>query len=114
MAGDREIHKLNRSGVQVKNVGNSSIQKFEFYLELSGHHAVCLVDVAANNAKLRDAVKLECVVGTCPVIVAVSLDFFNPGESFQVLAYFDGLTEDWMLNFRMEEVRFKLQEGGGI
>jgi hypothetical protein len=109
--GDKEMPRLNRGGIQVKNLGNSCIPRFAFELELLGEHPVCIAEVAARDAKLRDDVKLEQTASAANIVLKVSLDFFNPREAFQVLTYFDGIATDWNLSFRMEEVRFKVQRG---
>ena len=109
--GDKTIVNLNRAGVQIENSGNTCIAQFACDLELPGKHQICFAEVGARNTKLRNSVRLEKTSGSSGEIVTVSLDFFNPGEAFQVLAYFDGTTEDLKVNFRMEEVRFKVQQG---
>ena len=109
--GDKDVLNLNKGEVSVKNSGNKSIANFIFHLKLPGVHSACFAEIAASDGKLRDDVKLEQAINTENVFVKVSLDFFNQGEAFQILTYFDGVTTDWLLNFRMEEVRCKMQRG---
>jgi hypothetical protein len=108
--GDRELLNLNRGSVLVVNRGNTAIQDFTFDIVINGDHQFAAAELNSDDVKLVNAVKIVDRESKQPYdpIFHVSIPFLNPGESFEVVLFFDGTTNDCQVYCRMEDMKFKV------
>jgi hypothetical protein len=113
--GGRDLLNLNRAALAVKNTGNDAIVEFTFDIGIPGNHPFYVAEaVIDDDIALKHAIRIaldEPARSTNPRI-HISLPFFNPGESFEMIAFFDGTTDDCNIHCRMEGVHCKIKSLG--
>jgi hypothetical protein len=110
----RDFLNLNRSSVFVENRGNTTISEFRFDIEIVGDHPHYLAELAVADEDLRKAVNItwdEPATRTNPRFHIDVSPFLNRGESFQVLLYFDGKSDDCNVHCRIEDVKTRVRRG---
>jgi hypothetical protein len=82
---------LNRSVVEIRNAGNTNIEKFSFSIEIPNEHKGYVYDVVADNRDLYDAIKvsLNGAATYNPTLNIAVETFLNPKEEFKVVVFFD-------------------------
>lgn len=107
---------LNRGVLGVKNSGHATVKNFRFQVTIPGEHDLSLAEVRAANHKLREAIQISRESGravTYNPVFNVTVPFFNPGEVFELLLFFDKMTVGVDVSCRMEEVNVKTRAGIG-
>jgi len=110
--GDLEMLNLNRGSVRVRNDGNATLKDLEFTIEIPYFRGKFISDKLANNAKLSQSVALCASTGKdngANSRLEVSVPFLNPKESFEVVIHFEGVTKDFEVHCRMEDVRVRVK-----
>jgi hypothetical protein len=112
--GDQEVLNLNRAAVQVRNTGNSAIQKFAFDIVVPGVHKLAIAEKSAEDAKLADAIIIQHDDTAFDTTFQVSIPFFNKKERFEVFVLFDGKADEVKVHCRMENLRYKIHRGQSV
>jgi hypothetical protein len=104
---------LNASGVTVQNTGNVIISDLSFDVLIPGEHEIASAHASSENPKLVSAIKIDqganVVMGHQhePLFVA-TLAYFNPGETFKIMTFYDGPLTRCDVNCRLPGVKIKL------
>ncbi len=87
--GDREMLNLNRASIFVKNAGNSTIENFDFKIEIPGDHGHTLTDKITKDEHLRRGIDVEPIKQAIPLSSAfqVKVPFFNAKEMFEIVVF---------------------------
>jgi hypothetical protein len=106
------VSSFNRCRINVKNVGNTAIQNFQFDVTTGVHRGYFAIGPLGNDESIRSAIDLGLILG--PTGGRVMLPFFNKGEEFGVVLQFDGPAIDCEVSCRMEDVVVKVKKIKGI
>jgi hypothetical protein len=109
---DQTFSRLNRSVIKVRNTGNVSLKSVDFYVEIPGQRSAYLADVIAGPPDLTSGIKIITASAgptVNPVFHVVLESFLNPGESFNVVAFFDGNTSDCKVRCRIADVKVTIK-----
>jgi hypothetical protein len=94
--GKIHTQELITAGVVVQNVGNRMVENVEFDITFPGDPTYKIVQVAAENRKLRSEIKMP-VDEDKPTRNTIFVPYMNPGDWFRVGTYFDGpLNKCWV------------------
>ncbi|MBN9601917.1 MAG: hypothetical protein J0G33_03190 [Afipia felis] len=110
--GSSEVLNLNRAGVRIKNSGNTSINNFEFDIEVPGAHQLSLAEKFSKNTKLYQAIetKNDPARHTFNPITTVKIPFLNVEEQFEIGLFFDGEPDDVNIHCRIEELEIRIKD----
>jgi len=104
---------LVAAGITVQNTGNVIITDFTFDVGIPGGHALAQAQPVSENMKLAGAIRID--QGVNPVrglehqpLFAVSLAYFNPGETFKVATFYDGDMTRCTVDCRLPGVKIKM------
>jgi hypothetical protein len=106
---------LNRSTVSVRNTGNSNIEKLSLRIEIPGEHKGYLHDVIAENRELYDAISVSSESSSHNPTLDVSVGtFFNPGEEFWIVVFFDQEAARCNIKCRVPDTKVTIKHGSPL
>jgi hypothetical protein len=106
---------LNRSTMSVRNTGNSHIEKLSFSIVIPGEHKGYLHDVVATNRELYDAISVSSGSSSYNPTLNVSVGtFFNPGEEFWIVVFFDQETAQCNVECRVPDTKVTIKHGSPL
>src|ERR1700704_2657399 len=106
--GAREFLSFNRSAVFVRNQGNAVIENFSCDILIPGDHAELIVDLSRIPTKVVETVNHTWFKTAEGDTLRLTMPFLNPKESFSVRIFFDGVSAEAAVLFRMQGVQYVL------
>jgi hypothetical protein len=103
---DAEMLNLNRALVGAENTGNACISDFNFAIEIPGPHESFFAERDSSEKYLQDFVLMswENPETKADPRLHISLNFFNAGEMFKIILFFDGAADNCKVHCRMPGV----------
>jgi len=103
--GEQEIQNLNRAIVGVENTGTVNISDLSLEVEIPETHKARFARKDSIDKSLQEAVLLQWKESpNTQARLQISLRFFNPGETFRIILFFDGPSDDCKVYCRIEGV----------
>jgi hypothetical protein len=101
--------ELILSTIGVRNIGNRSLENFEFTLKIPGQHSFAQINFAGENAALLSQIAMvpPLAEGTDPEF-RIKLPFFNPDEGFRINALYSGKATACQINCRMPDTTIRI------
>lgn len=118
--GNREVARLMKGGVIIRNSGNSPVKDMSFEIDLDGSPGFWLSVFGEGSDELKKAITIEQGQasgrgGPPRKPVKVSVPFLNPKESFGIDVFFDGWnTPECTVSCRMEDVYVKTRKASAV
>lgn len=109
----KNVTRLNRSRVTVRNSGNSSIDTLELDIAISGVHDVAYTQPTATSKRLSDTISIVSIGSEALGLphFRVSVPFINPKERLSIDLFYDGEKGECSVDCRIKDVNVKIVKG---
>jgi hypothetical protein len=105
---DFSTTELVLSTIAIRNLGNRSVENLQFSIKLPGKHSFAKINCASANTALTEQIVVSSPPNGADQAFAVSLPFFNRGESFRINALYSGPAIDPQVICRLPDTNVSI------